>query len=94
MRHGKSFRLHPNGCLPTDVLSLPAADSRAHHYATFSDRLIKPIILACSNEGELVLDPFAGSGTTCRIAKETGRQFIGIDLNPEYVQMATRALES
>ena len=94
MRHGKSFRLHPNGCLPTDVWSLPAGDSPARHYATFPGRLIQPIMLACSNEGDLVLDPFAGSGTTCRIAKETGRQFIGIELNPEYAEMAARALES
>jgi DNA modification methylase len=36
----------------------------------------------------LVLDPFAGSGTTCRIAKENGRRFIGIELNPEYAKMA------
>jgi site-specific DNA-methyltransferase (adenine-specific) len=88
MRHGKTFKLNPNGCLPTDVWSLPAGDSSARHYATFPDRLVKPIILACTNVGDLVLDPFAGSGTTCRIAKETGRQFIGIELNSEYAKMA------
>jgi site-specific DNA-methyltransferase (adenine-specific) len=93
MRHGNSFHLNAKGCLPTDVWSLPAGDSHAQHYATFPDRLVRPIILACSNKGDVVLDPFAGSGTTCRIAKETGRQFIGIELNPEYVQMAARALE-
>ncbi len=52
----------------------------------------EPIILACSNAGDLVLDPFAGSGTTCRIAKENGRRFIGIELNPEYAKMAARAV--
>ena len=92
MRHGKTFKLNPKGCLPTDVWSLPAGDSSARHYATFPDRLLTPIILACSKPGDLVLDPFAGSGTTCRIAKENGRRFIGIELNPEYVKMATNAV--
>src|SRR5205807_52027 len=78
MRHGKTFKLNPNGCVPTDVLSLPSGDSSARHYATFPDRLVKPMILACSEPGDVVLDPFAGSGTTGRIAKETRRRFIGI----------------
>ncbi len=92
MRHGKTFTLNPNGCLPTDVWALPAGDSSARHYATFPDRLVRPIILACSNPGDLVLDPFAGSGTTCRIAKENGRRFIGIELNPEYAKMAATSV--
>jgi DNA modification methylase len=94
MRHGKTFKLNPKGCLPTDVWALPAGDSVARHYATFPDRLIRPIILACSNPGDLVLDPFAGSGTTCRIAQENGRRFIGIELNPEYAKMAAHAVGS
>ena len=64
MRHGKAFKLNPKGCLPTDVWTLPAGDSSARHYATFPDRLVRPIILACSKVGDLVLDPFSGSGTT------------------------------
>ncbi len=88
MRHGKAFKLNPKGCLPTDVLTLPAGDSSALHYATFPERLVKPIILACSDPGDLVLDPFAGSGTTCRIALESGRRCVGIELNPDYAQMA------
>ena len=94
MRHGKTFKLNPKGCLPVDVWSLPSGDSAALHYATFPDHLVKPIILACSSAGDLVLDPFAGSGTTCRIAKETGRRFIGIELNPDYAEMAAKATET
>jgi DNA modification methylase len=60
--------------------------------ATFQDRLVKPIILACRDAGDLVLDPFARSGTTCRIAKEKGRHYLGIELNPEYAAMAARAV--
>jgi site-specific DNA-methyltransferase (adenine-specific) len=92
MRHGRTFALNPKGCLPTDVLSLPAGDSSDRHYATYPDRLIRPIILACSNPGNVVVDPFAGSGTTCRVAKETGRRCIGIELNPEYAAMAAKAI--
>jgi site-specific DNA-methyltransferase (adenine-specific) len=92
MRHGKTFKLNPKGCLPSDVWSLPAGDSSVRHYATFPDRLVTPMILACSKPGDLVLDPFAGSGTTCRIAKENGRRFIGIELNPTYAGMAARAI--
>ncbi len=49
------------------------------------------IALAADAVG-LVLDPFVGSGTTCRIAKENGRRFIGIELNPDYAKMAARAV--
>jgi site-specific DNA-methyltransferase (adenine-specific) len=93
MRHGRTFKLNPKGCLPTDVWSLPAGDSSERHYATFPDRLVTPIILACSKPGDLVLDPFAGSGTTCRIARALGRRCIGIELNPEYAKMASRAID-
>jgi DNA modification methylase len=92
MRHGKTFRLNPKGCLPTDVWSLPAGDSSARHYATFPDWLVQPMISACTDPGDLVLDPFVGSGTTCRIARELGRRCIGIELNPEHAEMAARAV--
>lgn len=94
MRHGKVFKLNPNGCLPTDVWSMPAGDSSARHYATFPEHLVKPIIEACTHKGQLVLDPFAGSGTTCRIALELGRRAIGIELNPDYVEIARKALKN
>lgn len=91
MQHGKAFALNPKGCLPTDVWALPSGDSAARHYATFPERLVRPIIRACSNPGDLVLDPFAGSGTTGRVAREEGRRFLGIELNPEYAAMAAQA---
>jgi site-specific DNA-methyltransferase (adenine-specific) len=93
MRHGQTFQLNPKGCIPTDVWSLPAGDSSIRHYATFPERLIRPIIAACSVPGDLVLDPFAGSGTTCRIAAELGRSCVGIELNPEYAKLADASLK-
>jgi DNA modification methylase len=53
---------------------------------------VRPIIKAGSDPGDLVLDPFVGSGTVCAVAKELGRRWLGIDLNPEYVEMAQEAV--
>ena len=88
MRHGKTFNLNPRGCLPTDVWSLPSGDSSALHYATFAERLVEPIIRACSDIDDLVLDPVAGSGTTCPIAARLKRRSSGIELNPTCAKMA------
>ena len=92
MRHGKSFQLNPKGCLPTDVWSMPAGDSQHRHYATFSTHLVRPIIEACTETGEIVLDPFAGTGTACHVAVELGRRAIGIELNSEYAEIAQAGL--
>jgi DNA modification methylase len=58
------------------------------HFATFPPKLIEPCILAGSAPGDVVLDPFAGAGTTGVVASWHGREFIGIELNPEYAAMA------
>lgn len=54
------------------------------HFATFPEELIEPMILAGCPEGGIVLDPFAGSGTTLAVANRLGRHAIGIELNPAY----------
>ena len=54
------------------------------HFATFPSRLIEPCILAGSRVGDLVLDPFFGSGTTGAVAEKHGRRWVGFDINPEY----------
>lgn len=63
------------------------------HFATFPEKLIEPCVLAGSRDGGIILDPFIGSGTTAVVAKKHNRGFIGIELNPEYVEMAKRRLE-
>lgn len=74
-----------------DVCVKPNHDA---HFATFPEELIRPCILAGSRKGGVVLDPFFGSGTTGRVAREYGRNYIGIELNPEYVEIAKhRAVE-
>jgi DNA modification methylase len=54
------------------------------HFATFPPALIEPCILAGSRKGDIVLDPFMGSGTTASVAIKHGRQYLGCELNPEY----------
>lgn len=57
------------------------------HFATFNPELITPCILAGSQPGDTVLDPFMGAGTTALVAKSTGRRFLGVELNPEYLEI-------
>lgn len=70
------------------VWTVATAPYREAHFATFPPNLIKPCILAGSRPGDIVLDPFAGSGTTGQVSLELGRNCIGIELNPKYVEMA------
>jgi len=58
------------------------------HFATFPPKLIEPCILAGSKPGDTVLDPFNGAGTTGLVAHRHGREYIGIELNPEYAAIA------
>jgi DNA modification methylase len=58
------------------------------HFATFPPKLIEPCILAGCPEGGMVLDPFAGAGTTGMVALRHGRSFVGCELSPEYVRLA------
>lgn len=62
--------------------------TKIKHYAKFPDELAKRCILLSSQENDIVLDPFVGSGTTCRIANQYGRKYIGIDINNEYCRAA------
>jgi DNA modification methylase len=62
------------------------------HFAVFPPELPRRCILAGSKTGSVVLDPFAGSGTTCAVARSLGRGFIGIDLNGDYRDMAERRI--
>jgi len=62
------------------------------HFATFPPKLIEPMVLAGCPRGGLVLDPFAGSGTTLQVAVANGRSAIGVELNPEYAELCRRRM--
>lgn len=71
-----------------DVWEIATSSATTDHPAPFPEDLCRKAIRAGSTLGDVVLDPFAGSGTACFAARELGRDFVGIDLNPEYVAMA------
>jgi len=64
------------------------------HFATFPPKLIEPCILAGAREGDTILDPFNGSGTTGIVALRHGRKYIGCELNAEYVRLSVPRLEA
>jgi site-specific DNA-methyltransferase (cytosine-N4-specific) len=72
-----------------DINTQPFPDA---HFATFPPDLVRPCILAGSKRGDFVLDPFFGSGTVGVVCQELGRDFIGIELHPEYVSLADKRL--
>ncbi len=78
---------HPEGKNKRDVWTVPLAPYPAAHFATYPPKLIEPCILAGCPEGGIVLDPFYGSGTTGMVAYNNRRDYIGIELNPEYVKL-------
>ena len=65
----------------------------AAHFATFPTALVEPCVKAGSKTGDLILDPFAGSGTVGCVALKLAREFVGIELNPEYCTMARESIE-
>ena len=85
-----------------DVWSLPlvqgkerlrGTDSRALHPTQKPEEMLKRIIIASSNEGDLVLDPFLGSGTTVVVAEQLKRNWIGIEINKKYVEAAKKRIK-
>jgi DNA modification methylase len=74
------------------VWSITTRPYKGAHFATFPPALIEPCILAGSRPGDIVLDPFNGSGTTGQVALQHGRGYIGIELNPEYLALTGQRL--
>lgn len=67
---------------------------REAHFATFPPDLIEPCALAGCPESGIILDPFMGAGTTAVVAKKNHRQFIGVELNPAYIEMAVKRIDA
>lgn len=63
------------------------------HPAPFPEELAEQCILSTTEVGDMVLDPFAGSGTTCAMAKKNNRNYIGIEISPEYIEIINKRLE-
>ncbi len=73
-----------------DVWSINTASSKEAHFAVFPPRIPEMCIKAGSKEGDIVLDPFMGSGTTAFVAQKLGRKWIGFELNDKYADLIER----
>lgn len=85
-------RYHPEKANKRTVWRISSRPFKGAHFATFPVKLVEPCILAGCPVGGLVLDPFAGAGTTGVAAVLHGRSFVGIELNPEYAAMAMKRI--
>ncbi|MDE4918599.1 DNA-methyltransferase [Cupriavidus metallidurans] len=69
------------------VWSIPTQSFDGAHFATFPEALVEPCVLAGSRPGDIVFDPFMGSGTVASVAQRLGRRWLGAELNPEYIAL-------
>ena len=72
------------------VWTIPTTPTPEAHFATFPPKLVEPCILAGSRPGDVVLDPFAGTGTVGSVAAGLGRRALLIELVPAYLEMARK----
>jgi adenine-specific DNA-methyltransferase len=100
-KNGK-LKCNPLGKNPSDVWMFPkvtsgtdrASPERTEHPAQFPVSVIERIIRACSAPGDVVLDPFMGSGTTALVAAQLGRPVVGFEISPRYVEIARKRLNA
>jgi adenine-specific DNA-methyltransferase len=99
-KNGK-LKCNPLGKNPTDVWQIAKVTSgenrsskeRTDHPAQFPVAVVDRIVKACSNEGELVLDPFIGSGTTAEVCLRNSRPVFGFEISPDYMQTIRKRLD-
>lgn len=100
-KNGKP-RCNSIGKNPSDVWDIAKVTSgtnrssaeRTAHPAQFPEDLIKRLVLGFTNKGDLILDPFIGSGTVGAVATELDRRFIGFEVNPEYCEIAKKRIKA
>lgn len=94
---GKKYMMHPFGTLLgdvwTDIHRIRHAKRRDNHPCQLPEPLLERLILMSTDEGDLILDPFIGAGTTALSAKRLKRNFIGIDNDRKYVEITLRKLK-
>jgi len=88
----RNMRPNLKGKNPGDVWSITTQPFPEAHFAVYPEKLLEKPIKAGCPQGGIVLDPFIGSGTTGLMAIKLGRNFIGIELNPEYIKIAKKRL--
>lgn len=84
--------VEPNGRNSRSVWNINTQAFSGAHFATFPPKLIEPCIRSSTRPGDFVLDPFFGSGTVGVVAQQLGRRYVGIELQPDYVKIASERL--
>ena len=91
---GGNYRdTHPSNLWTDITIPFWSMPENTDHPTQKSEKLVAKLMLASTNPGDLVLDPFLGSGTTSVVAKKLGRHFIGIELEEEYALLSQKRLE-
>ena len=89
---------HPMGAKPKDIIEVPTTcngmGEKTPHPTQKPEELLRKLIMASSNENDLVIDPFSGSGTAIVVAEQLGRKWAGCDMSPEYNKWAIDRLEN
>lgn len=83
---------NPKGRNKRDVWFVNTSGSNMAHVAMFPEKLIEPMVLAGCPLGGVCLDPFMGAGTTAVVAQKLGRNYLGIEINPTYIEIAQQRL--
>ena len=91
----KDWAPNPKGALPTTLVNISSESKRIAdtHVAVYPIELVKYFIKGSTDKGDVVLDPFMGTGTTGVAAKQLGRNYIGFDLQQDYINVANKRIE-
>ncbi len=97
-KNRENWMPNPKGAKPKDVMDIPTTcngmGEKTPHPTQKPEELLRKLVLASSNRGDLIVDPFSGSGTTAVVAEQLGRQWAACDSNAEYNQFAIRRLST
>ena len=89
---------HPRGAKPRDVIEVPTTcngmNEKTPHPTQKPEELVRKFVLASSKEGDLVIDPFSGSGTTLVVSEQLARRWTGCEIDPEYNEWAIDRIEN
>jgi DNA modification methylase len=88
----RNMRPNPEGRNMRTVWSINTKPFKGAHFAAYPEKLVERLLLAGCPPSGTVLDPFIGAGTTAIVARKLKRNFIGIELNPDYVEMANKRI--
>ena len=96
-KYHKEWTPNPLGAKPKDVIEIPTTcngmEEKTKHPTQKPEELLRKIILSASNPGDIVLDPFSGSGTTLVVSEQLGRKWLGCDISDEYNEWAINRID-